>query len=312
MSTDGSDQDERPPREYQPEIGWWDEETGTYAESGTDEVDSLQLYLWEISRASFLPYWEEQSLFERLAAGDRGARDQLIVAHLRMVPRIARRYANHGLPFQDLIQEGNLSLHRAIRNFDYRQGNRLSSYATWVIASTIERAIANTSRTIRVPVHVQRKLALIRRAEKQLSDELLRQPTSEELAEVTVYEPEEIDWLKQRTLPPLSLNVTIGDDEEQELEQLIPDRSTPSPEERFIEEETASDLSTALASLDDRERNVVEARCGWKRERKTLEEIGWELGLSRERVRQIEAGGLAKLRRLLAKVFAESSANAES
>ncbi len=286
-------------REIVNEIGWRDDIRGPYVETGATELDSLRLYVWEISRIATLPYSQEQALFERMRQGSRSARERLILAYLRIVPKIAAPYAEFGLPILDLIQDGNLGLQKAVERFDHRRGFRLSSYAPYVIDGEIKRAIANTSRAIRIPVHAQQKLAKIKRVEDQLLGLLFREPTPEEVAEYTRYDLEEIEWLKSISRTPASLRKPLSYEEAQELLEGTLIDPEFSPEEQCVDTEMARELREAVGHLPLRERRIIEARWGLKEEEQTLEEIGQSLGLTRERVRQIESMAMSKLRSML-------------
>lgn len=286
-------------REHHPsEIGWRDG-VGPYVETGAAGLDSLRFYIWEINRIAMLPFYQEQFLFDEMLEGNQSAKDRLILAHLRMVPRIADRYSEFGLSVLDLIQDGNLGLQKAVEKFDHRRGYRLASYAPYLIEAEIKRAIANTSRTIRIPVHAQQKLAKIRRAERLLVGELFREPTIEEVAECCPYGTEEIAWLKSIAGTPASLSAPVHGEAALDLVEHVTGEMEISPEEEFIDAESVETLTKAIGCLEPRERQIVEGRWGVGGEESTLEELGDSLGLTRERVRQLEAGAMAKLREIL-------------
>lgn len=268
------------------------------------DVDALGHYLWEIRQAPYLSPWAERILFERMAQGDQKAKTQLIESYLRLVVAIAKPFRNRGLPFLDLIQEGNLGLYRAVERFDYRTGNRLSTYAIRVIRSTIERALANTARTIRVPVSAQRKLAKIRRAERHFP-----WASRSMIAKATGFTLEEIEWLERNTSPPVSLDESPNRPPGSDRERPVADETAPSAEEELFQAETNFALHEALTHLGSREREVLERRCGFgDYEVQTLEEIGEALNLSRERIRQIEAEALDKLRFLVGDSLSDDGA----
>jgi len=241
---------------------------------------------------------QRRRLNDEVGAGQR-ARDQFVVANLRLVVSIARRYQSTGLPLGDLIQLGNLGLMHAVEKFDFRKGFKFSTYATWWIRQAIARALADKARTIRIPVHVVEKLNKIGRAERKLVTELGREPTADEIAEVTGIDPEEVDSIKRSAQAPVSLEKPVGDEEESEFGQFIADERAESPYERAAEILTKEALREALENLSYRERRVLELRYGLGGEHpRTLDEVGRTFNVTRERIRQIENQSLKKLQSL--------------
>jgi RNA polymerase primary sigma factor len=262
-------------------------------------TDSLQLFLKDIGKVRLLTAQEEVDLAKRIERGDLDAKQKMVESNLRLVVSIAKNYRNQGLPFLDLIQEGTLGLVRAAEKFDYRKGFKFSTYATWWIRQAIARALADKARTIRIPVHVVEKLNKIGRAERKLVTELGREPTPEEIADVTGIEPDEVDSIKRSAQAPVSLEKPVGDEEESEFGQFIADERAESPYERAAEILTKEALREALENLSYRERRVLELRYGLGGEHpRTLDEVGRTFNVTRERIRQIENQSLKKLQSL--------------
>jgi RNA polymerase primary sigma factor len=262
-------------------------------------TDSLQLFLKDIGKVRLLTAQEEVDLARRIERGDLDAKQKMVESNLRLVVSIAKNYRNQGLPFLDLIQEGTLGLVRAAEKFDYRKGFKFSTYATWWIRQAIARALADKARTIRIPVHVVEKLNKIGRAERKLVTELGREPTADEIAEVTGIDPEEVDSIKRSAQAPVSLEKPVGDEEESEFGQFIADERAESPYERAAEILTKEALREALENLSYRERRVLELRYGLGGEHpRTLDEVGRTFNVTRERIRQIENQSLKKLQSL--------------
>ena len=259
-------------------------------------TDSLQLFLKDIGKVRLLTAAEEVELAKRIERGDLDAKQKMVESNLRLVVSIAKNYRNQGLPFLDLIQEGTLGLVRAAEKFDYRKGFKFSTYATWWIRQAIARALADKARTIRIPVHVVEKLNKIGRAERKLVTELGREPTPEEIAEVTGIDPEEVDSIKRSAQAPVSLEKPVGDEEESEFGQFIADEKAESPFDRAADLLTKEALKEALENLSYRERRVLELRYGLGGEHpRTLDEVGRTFNVTRERIRQIENQSLKKL-----------------
>ena len=262
-------------------------------------TDSLQLFLKDIGKVRLLTAQEEVTLAKGIERGDLDAKQKMVESNLRLVVSIAKNYRNQGLPFLDLIQEGTLGLVRAAEKFDYRKGFKFSTYATWWIRQAIARALADKARTIRIPVHVVEKLNKIGRAERKLVTELGREPTPEEIADVTGIEPDEVDSIKRSAQAPVSLEKPVGDEEESEFGQFIADERAESPYERAAEILTKEALREALENLSYRERRVLELRYGLGGEHpRTLDEVGRTFNVTRERIRQIENQSLKKLQSL--------------
>ncbi len=258
---------------------------------------NLAVYFKEISQIPLLSREQEVDLARRIAAGDETAKQRLIESNLRLVVQVARRYRNRGLPLSDLIEEGNIGLIRAVEKFDPSRGTRFSTYGTWWIRQAIARALANQARMIRLPVHVEVLLGRYTRAQKRLTQELGRTPTADELAKAlgtTVEEVEELEEIRQH---PVSLDAPAGEDSGRLSDIVADDAPQPGVASLF---RRRADLVSVLDDLAANERTVLRRRFGLDADApETLEQIGRRLGLSRERVRQIEASGLRKLRALL-------------
>ena len=262
-------------------------------------TDGLQLFLREIGKVRLLTAPEEVDLAKRIERGSFDAKQKMVESNLRLVVSIAKNFRNQGLPFLDLIQEGTIGLVRAAEKFDYRRGFKFSTYATWWIRQAIARALADKARTIRLPVHIVEKLNKIGRAERKLVTRLGREPTAEEIAEVTGIEPEEVESIKRSAQAPISLQKPVGDEEESEFGQLIADEQAESPYERAVEILTEEALRDALEILSYRERRVLELRYGLGGEHpRTLDEVGRTFNVTHERIRQIENHSLKKLQDL--------------
>ncbi len=262
-------------------------------------TDALQLFLKDIGKVRLLSAREEVDLAKRIERGSSEAKRELVEANLRLVVSIAKNYRHQGLPFLDLIQEGTIGLVRATEKFDYRKGFKFSTYATWWIRQGVARGLADKARTIRLPVHIVDRLRTIGRAERSLVTALGREPTPEEIAEVTGMDPGEVDSIKRSAQPPISLEKPVGDEQESEFGQFLADERAESPYERAVEVLTEEVLREALANLSYRERRVLELRYGLGGEHpRTLDEVGRAFSVTRERIRQIETQSLKKLRRL--------------
>jgi len=262
-------------------------------------LDSLRLYLRSIGRVSLLTAEQEVLLAKRIERGDMNAKQQMIEANLRLVVSIAKSYLGRGLTFLDLIQEGSMGLIRAVEKFDYRRGYKFSTYATWWIRQAVTRAIADKGRTIRIPVHMVEKLNKVIHVERQLVQQLGREPTPMEIAAELETTPREVRDILRMAQQPISLEKPIGEEEESELGDFVEDQTAESPFERAAEHLRKENLRRALAALPEREREVIEMRFGLTGERPyTLEEVGRAFNVTRERIRQIENHTLKKLEAL--------------
>jgi RNA polymerase primary sigma factor len=258
-------------------------------------ADSLQLFLADVGRHKLLTAAEEVALAKRIERGDPVAKRRMIESNLRLVVSIAKGYRGLGVPFLDLIQEGTLGLNRAVEKFDWRRGYKFSTYATWWIRQSVQRAVANHARTIRVPVHVVERQQKLSRAARRLEVELGREATKFELAEATGLPIQHVDEALGAAQASVSLNQTVGADDEGELGDLFADREAADPFDEAEESLRRQGVRRALDALPERERRILELRFGFEGEPWTLEAIGHELDLTRERVRQLEGQALARL-----------------
>ncbi len=273
------------------------------SEQYLDDVsdDSVRLYLREIGKIPLLSSEEELELAQRVIAGDKKAKDKMAEANMRLVVSIAQRYSGRGLDFLDLIQEGNTGLLRAVEKFDPDKGFKFSTYATWWIRQAITRAIADQARTIRIPVHMVETINKLLRTQRRMTQELNREPTIEELAKELEMEPEKIEYVIKIKQDISSLDAGVGrdgDEEESVLGDFIEDEDTISPEDSATNQLLKEKVQEVLSSLSDREQKIVRMRFGLDTGKShTLEEVGQEFAVTRERIRQIEAKALAKLRK---------------
>ena len=287
--------------------------------------DTVGLYLKEMARVPLLTTEQEVDLAKRLERGllaqkkldkmngsagykkraellghvedGRGAREHLIKANTRLVVSIAKKYIGRGVPFLDLIQEGNLGLMKAVEKFDYRRGYRFSTYATWWIRQTITRAIADQGRTIRVPVHMSDRIRRLYKAARQLEQVFGRKPTPEEIAHELNLEPRKVQWMLKVSWRPLSLERPVGEEEDTEFGAFIEDETTPTPTQSAYQNLLREKVEEVLATLTPREARILRLRFGLQNGRSyTLEEVGQKFGLTRERIRQIEGKALRRLR----------------
>ncbi len=261
--------------------------------------DSVKQYLKEIGRVPLLKPKEETELAKRIVAGDKRAKDQLINANLRLVVSIAKHYIGRGMQFLDLISEGNLGLIKAVEKFDYKKGFKFSTYATWWIRQAITRAIADQARTIRIPVHMVETINKITRVQRQLVQELGREPTAEEISKKMdgALTPDRIREITTLALEPVSLESPIGEEDDSHLGDFVEDKESVSPTEFTRKSMNRDALFSVMNDLTDREERVLRLRYGLDDNRpRTLEEVGKEFGVTRERIRQIEAKAIRKLR----------------
>jgi RNA polymerase primary sigma factor len=261
----------------------------------TGAGDSLQLFLADVGRHKLLTASDEVILAKQIEKGDLKAKRRMIESNLRLVVSIAKGYRGLGVPFLDLIQEGTLGLNRAVEKFDWRRGFKFSTYATWWIRQSVQRAVANNARTIRVPVHVVERQQKLGRAARRLEVELGREATKEELAEATGLPLQHVEEALGAAQASVSLNQSVGADDEGELGDLFADREAVDPFDEAEESLRKQGVRRALNALPERERRILELRFGFEGDPWTLEAIGHELGLTRERVRQLEGQALQRL-----------------
>jgi RNA polymerase primary sigma factor len=268
-----------------------------YANFDFGADDSLRMYLREIGRYPLLSYEQEVALAKRILNGDQEAAQTLANSNLRLVVSVAKKYMNRGMTLQDLIQEGNIGLMRGVKKFDYTKGFKFSTYATWWIRQAITRAIADQARTVRLPVHLVEAIARMERARRTLIMELQREPTPGELArELGIPEEKVVDMIKHKG-QTISLETPVGDESDSTLGDFVPDDRMESPMEAASRQLLREQIEKALSSLEERERRVIELRFGLQGgEPRTLEDIGKEFGVTRERIRQLEGLALRKLR----------------
>jgi RNA polymerase primary sigma factor len=267
-----------------------------------DNETAFQLYLREIAKFPLLTPQQEVKLAARIKRGDQKARAEMVSCNLRLVVKIARDYGNLGLPLLDLISEGNIGLMKAVERFDPKKGGKLSTYAAWWIKQSIKRALANQSKTIRLPVHLVDKIAKVRRVSAQMTEELGREPSDDELAEEIGLSASKITQLKAAAVRPASLDQPIGDDDSTEFGDIVGDMEADDPFETLRDKDLREEVGDLLDVLDDRERRIINSRFGLDGHKpKTLEEVGEKFGVTRERIRQLQNIALHKLRKALGK-----------
>lgn len=263
--------------------------------------DSVRLYLREIGKIPLLSGEEELELAQRVVAGDKRAKDKMAEANMRLVVSIAKRYSGRGLDFLDLIQEGNTGLLRAVEKFDPDKGFKFSTYATWWIRQAITRAIADQARTIRIPVHMVETINKLLRTQRRMTQELNREPTIEELAKELEMEPDKVEYVIKIKQDITSLDAGVGrdgEDEDSVLADFIEDEDSVTPETSATNQLLKEQVQSVLSTLSDREQKIIKMRFGLENGKShTLEEVGQEFAVTRERIRQIEAKALAKLRK---------------
>jgi len=273
--------------------------SGQYFDDVSD--DSVRLYLREIGKIPLLNAEEELALAQKVVAGDKRAKDKMAEANMRLVVSIAKRYSGRGLDFLDLIQEGNTGLLRAVEKFDPDKGFKFSTYATWWIRQAITRAIADQARTIRIPVHMVETINKLLRTQRRMTQELNREPTIDELAKELEMEPEKVEYVIKIKQDITSLDAGVGrdgEDEDSVLGDFIEDEDGATPEESATNQLLKEQVQSILSTLSEREQKIVKMRFGLENGKShTLEEVGQEFAVTRERIRQIEAKALAKLRK---------------
>jgi RNA polymerase primary sigma factor len=296
-----TDIDEPDPEELEEEVDT-DEDLlsqDQYFDDASD--DSVRLYLREIGKIPLLTAEEELALAHRVVAGEKRAKDKMAEANMRLVVSIAKRYSGRGLDFLDLIQEGNTGLLRAVEKFDPDKGFKFSTYATWWIRQAITRAIADQARTIRIPVHMVETINKLLRTQRRMTQELNREPTIEELGKELEMEPEKVEYVMKIKQDITSLDAGVGrdgDDEDSVLRDFIEDEDSATPEESAASQLLKEQVQSILSTLSDREQKIIKMRFGLENGKShTLEEVGQEFAVTRERIRQIEAKALAKLRK---------------
>jgi RNA polymerase primary sigma factor len=268
-----------------------------------DGNTAFNLYLREVGQTKLLTPKEENELAARIKKGDKKAREQMIKANLRLVVKIAREYEDYGMPLLDLINEGNMGLMKAVERFDPAKGAKLSTYSAWWIKQSIKRALANQSKTIRLPVHVVDKLFHMRQASVKLQEVLGREPTDEELGDELGFSAQKVAQLRTAAIRPASLEAPLGDDETSRIADVVRDETADTPYEQLEDKTNTSMLRELVATLDPREAEILRYRFGLDGDpERTLEEVGQKFGVTRERIRQIQNVALNKLRKQIEKL----------
>ncbi len=266
-------------------------------QEGLSIDDPVRMYLKEIGQYPLLTTERELELAQKMSEGSKAAKDELVTANLRLVVSIAKRYVSKGMFFLDLIQEGNLGLMKAVDKFDYTKGYKFSTYATWWIRQAITRAIADQARTIRIPVHMVETIHKVSKTQRQLLQDLGREPSAEEIAEELNMSPDKVREIMKIAQDPVSLETPIGEEEDSHLGDFIPDDDSPAPADAAFNTMLREQLNEVLNTLTPREAQVLRLRFGLEDGRtRTLEEVGRVFNITRERIRQIEAKALRKLR----------------
>jgi len=294
-----------------PKAGGGDTTQFFQRESSRYDADTaIKLYLREIGQVKLLTPQEEIQLAARIKRGDKKAREQMIKANLRLVVKIARDYEGIGLPLLDLISEGNIGLMKAVERFDPKKGGKLSTYGSWWIKQSIKRALANQSKTIRLPVHLVDKISKMRRVSMRLQEEFGREPTDEELAGELDMTPTRVRQMRLAAIRPASLDAPIGDDESNNFSEVVEDENATTPYEDLEDKTVVMMLQDMVKHLDEREATILRYRFGLDGGvEKTLEEVGKKFGVTRERVRQIQNLALRKLRKMIEKFESTKAKN---
>ena len=267
-----------------------------------DGDNGIKIYLREIGQISLITVKDEINLAAKIKRGDKDARATMIKANLRLVVKIAHDYANLGLPLLDLISEGNIGLMKAVERFDPQKGGKLSTYAAWWIKQSIKRALANQSKTIRLPVHLVDKISKMKRTAMKMSEKLGREPSDQELADALGMQRAKVAQLREISIRPASLDATIGDEDDTQFSEIVGDENAATPFEMLRDKNMRDDVRDLLQELEPREAEILKARYGLDGGRqRTLEEVGKNLKVTRERVRQLQNIALGKLRRLMEK-----------
>ncbi len=270
--------------------------------SGEDSDSGIKIYLREIGKTPLLTPDEEVELAAKIKKGDKEAFSLMVRSNLRLVVKIAQDYANLGMPLLDLISEGNIGLMKGVERFDSTKGAKFSTYGAWWIKQSIKRALANQSKTIRLPVHLVDKISKIRRVAVQMSEELGREPSDEELAEEVGISASKVSQLKTVSIRPASLDAPVGDDNATEFGELVSDADAQNPFEELRDQDLRDEVGDLLAVLDEREKKIIFSRFGLDGGKsKTLEDVGEKFGVTRERIRQLQNIAIFKMRRALAK-----------